>query len=52
MVTYTISLEGFTDMIHSISISETGFSLVTFTEGAILAHPVNKYMGFENLKIP
>ncbi|WP_029209576.1 PDC sensor domain-containing protein [Aquimarina agarilytica] len=49
VVTMTISLKGFTDMIHSISLGKTGFGFVTSEKGKLLAHPINEYVGLKNI---
>ena len=45
VVTMTISLKGFTEMIHSLSLGKAGFGFVASSKGILLAHPVNKYIG-------
>ncbi len=49
VVSMTISLIGFTDMIHSISLGKTGFGFVTSQKGKLLAHPINEYVGLKNI---
>jgi len=49
MVSMTISLKGFTELIHSLSLGRTGFGFVTSAQGAVLAHPIDEYIGHKNL---
>ena len=45
VVTMTISLKGFTDMIHSLSLGKAGFGFVASSKGILLAHPVSEFIG-------
>ena len=45
MISMTISLQQFTDLIHSLSLGKTGYGFVTSPQGEFLAHPVTKYVG-------
>lgn len=45
VVCMSISLEGFTSIIHSLSLGKTGYGFVTSPKGKIIAHPVTAYMG-------
>ena len=49
MVAMTVSLKGFTELIHSLSLGRTGFGFVASTQGALLAHPIDEYIGRKNL---
>ena len=50
MVSMTISLKGFTELIHSLSLGKTGFGFVTSKKGTVLAHPVSAYAGLKTLQ--
>jgi hypothetical protein len=50
MVAFTISLKGFTALIHSLSLGKTGYGLVSSQKGEILAHPVTEYIGLATLE--
>lgn len=45
IVSMTISLEMFAELIHSLSLGKTGYGLVASEQGSILAHPVGDYAG-------
>ena len=49
VLTLTISLKGFTELIHSLSLGKTGFGFVTSKKGQLLAHPINEYIGLKNI---
>lgn len=49
VVSMTISLDGFTDLIHSLSLGKTGFGFVSSLEGTVLAHPVTEYIGVKTI---
>ncbi|WP_452219784.1 PDC sensor domain-containing protein [Lacinutrix salivirga] len=50
VVSMTISLKSFTDLIHSLSLGKTGYGFVSSSNGAILAHPVNDFVGSKGIE--
>lgn len=50
VVSMTISLDGFTELIHSLSLGKTGYGFVASREGTILAHPVGNYVGQKTIQ--
>lgn len=49
IIAVTISLKGFTKLVHSLSLGKTGFGFVSSSKGTFLAHPVNEYIGRKNI---
>jgi len=50
VISLTISLDGFTELIHGLSLGKTGYGFVASKEGVILAHPVGAYRGIKTLE--
>ena len=48
-VTMTISLDEFTDLIHSLSLGKTGYGFVVSKKGKLLAYPVEQYVGIKDI---
>lgn len=48
-VTMTISLQGFTDLVHNLSLGRSGYGFVCSPEGLLLAHPINNFLGRKKL---
>ena len=48
-VTLTISLNDFTRLLNSLSLGKTGYGFIISPSGKILAHPINEYVGNENI---
>ncbi|GAA4107627.1 cache domain-containing protein [Aquimarina addita] len=49
VVALTISLKGFTKLIHDLSLGKTGLGFVCSKKGVLLAHPVKEYIGIKNI---
>lgn len=49
MVSMTISLKQFTQLIHNLSLGKTGYGFVTSKANRILAHPIDTYVGVTTL---
>lgn len=49
VISITISLKGFSELIHSLSLGKTGFGFVSSPKGQLLAHPVTEYVGLKDL---
>ncbi|RMB63364.1 hypothetical protein EAX61_02940 [Dokdonia sinensis] len=50
VVSMTISLDGFTELIHALSLGKTGYGFVASSKGTILAHPVGSYVGKKTIQ--
>jgi len=49
-ITMSFVTSGFKNLILSLSLGKTGYGIITSNEGTYLSHPVNDYIGTENLK--
>ena len=50
VVALTISLKGFTKLIHALSLGKTGMGFVSSENGIFLAHPNQEFIGKKSLK--
>ena len=49
-VTMTISLQGFKNLIHRLSLGKAGYGFVSSSKGAILAHPIEQFIGTKSVQ--
>lgn len=49
-ITMSFVASGFKNLIHSLALGKTGYGVITSSQGTVLAHPVNEYVGTTNLK--
>ena len=50
IITMSFETKRFKNLIRSMSLGKTGFGILTTTEGNLLSHPVNGYIGTTNLR--
>lgn len=49
IIALTISLKGFTKLIHDLSLGKAELGFVSSEKGVFLAHPVHEYIGIKNI---